>query len=806
MTESKNNNKTTSYSVNETFFIKRDNLYIVPICHYQMEFALEVRKAILEVKPDVIAVELPSTFEEIYIKAVKRFPYLSVIFYQTDDGEYIYFPVEPADPLAEAVRTGLEMNIPLRFIDLDTDDYPLIFDPMPDSYAVKTIGLKDYYELYHLAVDLGEKPAKVTPRDEKREEAMAYHLQQMLNENLKILLVTGMTHVSRILKKLDTPCAIPIGKVSRKNLSIFNLSQSSIREVSGEMPFIISAYEMIRGNHDVEKEIEEAQGKTKEEVNQDESSKILSLAEMRKKLHPEPEKIDKIEIDDEVKALHESLKAHHPDNNIVIELPVEPDELGETENSPVKDVKNELKIKGVPVPESNMERDKRIFQDFMRNLVTRLHGLTESKVTTEPPTFQQKKESFEDWLLRLGKTPEIRKEIVHKFKNCEDRHDELLRFFKKLSSENPSIDRQKLILSLLKQTALFYQENVNEEISTWQFNVFATFSRNYARITGRLLPDTYQLITCARSCADDNYAHEVWDLATYYPWTDTSGAFRTIDIHADEVWLFGKKITLRRKFPFYRKRIMKLPFRERKNERKPGEWTEKFDDSMICSYPPEDLSIENFSSFLRKKGMNILSEDRTRVQQFTTSLLDGIDIRETLRNWHEKKIYVREHVKMSGGVGSVVIIFDEDIDNSKFPWKLTWLGEHHQESDMAFYSTRPTDKIVGPGISRCTYGGFMMTYPPGRVFDVWVDPFYSSAQSKSEVLLMSAIEYSNETNIVHIAAKPPRSYFQSFAGRLGKKIIYIPIGSLSPATLRNIRVFHVLAGHKIRELAKEYIW
>jgi len=28
---------------------------------------------------------------------------------------------------------------------------------------------------------------------------------------------------------------------------------------------------------------------------------------------------------------------------------------------------------------------------------------------------------------------------------------------------------------------------------------------------------------------------------------------------------------------------------------------------------------------------------------------------------------------------------------------------------MAFYSTRYTAKVVGPGISRCEYGGLMLT-------------------------------------------------------------------------------------------------
>jgi Mor family transcriptional regulator len=43
------------------------------------------------------------------------------------------------------------------------------------------------------------------------------------------------------------------------------------------------------------------------------------------------------------------------------------------------------------------------------------------------------------------------------------------------------------------------------------------------------------------------------------------------------------------------------------------------------------------------------------------------------------------------------------------------------------------------------------------------------------------------------------------AERLGRKLIYLPIGQLGPGTLRKIRSFHVLDGHHVREYAEQYI-
>ena len=99
-----------------------------------------------------------------------------------------------------------------------------------------------------------------------------------------------------------------------------------------------------------------------------------------------------------------------------------------------------------------------------------------------------------------------------------------------------------------------------------------------------------------------------------------------------------------------------------------------------------------------------------------------------------------------------------------------------------------------------------MSYPPRRMRDVWSDPDYSDCKKKSEVLLMAAIDYAIEPVIVYVAGSPPRSSMKSFAKRFGKKIVYFPLGQLSPVTLNKLRVFHVLDSHDKRNIADEYIY
>ena len=222
--------------------------------------------------------------------------------------------------------------------------------------------------------------------------------------------------------------------------------------------------------------------------------------------------------------------------------------------------------------------------------------------------------------------------------------------------------------------------------------------------------------------------------------------------------------------------------------------------------------MERFGEFLKKKGTQLLTEEASRVLHFLPVLKMESTLKETIRHWTEKKLYVKVKGKPPGGVGSVVMIFDEDkpeegkIFEEKYPWRTTWLGEHSQESDMAFYSTSVASQVVGPGISRCEYGGFLMSYPPRRMFDVWSDPDYQECRTKAEVLLLAAIDYALKPLIVYVASSPPRSIYKSIARRFGKKVVYIPIGQLSPITLNKLRVFHVLDSQDKREIADEYIF
>jgi hypothetical protein len=376
--------------------------------------------------------------------------------------------------------------------------------------------------------------------------------------------------------------------------------------------------------------------------------------------------------------------------------------------------------------------------------------------------------------------------------------------FRQGMTDGAQIDRRHAQLAVFREAEKAYEANAGERMAHWQRRLLARYTRNLALAGNELTARLFDLTVAARGVADDNYAWEVWDAASRYPAQKTASDVMTVHITGDEMWTETRRIRLRRRLPSAKRRLRPFGLKPRKKEKFPGEWASQLNGTGICSYPPEDLVIEDCGRYLKKKGKSVLSEERVRVEPFTTSILDGIDMRETIRNWHEGRIYVRQFQKIQGEVGSVVVIFDEDRDN-RYPYLTTWLGESQNESDMAFYSTFPFDNLVGPGIGRAEYGGFLLSLPPRRMVDVWQDPDYEFAESKSERLLLAALDYSIHRYVVYVAAKPPRSIFKTIAARAGRTVAYVPVGQLSPAALKKIRVAHVLDGYDKREIAKQYL-
>ncbi len=584
--------------------------YFVPILHYTMECAVEVRKAIEKIQPDCIAVELPEPLQQECLHAAARLPDLTLIHTEDSKGEKKILLAEPCDAAFEALRSALEMRIASFCIDLNVSSYPLYEDHIPDPYAIYRIGLKKYYQL------LRRHPFSPNILDHEREEHMARRLKELSFSYEKIVIVVGMSHVHSISQFLNKNSFVTYPHIEYTKKTLTTPTQETALSIMAEYGWISAHYESWRNHH-----------------------------------------------------------------------------------------------------------------------------------TTQ------------------------------------------------------ALDRQKCIYSLLKAAILPYEQETRTTFPVYGLSLIMRYLRKYAHIKQKLLPDLYQLLTASKSCIDHNFAYEVWKIAVEYPFLRNTDNLPESAASIEEVWGSSKQIW------FHKKNVSKKSsFLKRLKKEKQAIHFTPLNPFTLCSHTPEDGIVEDFSRYIKKKSLSQAREAVSRSIPFSTSLEDGVDVKETIRHCTEKKLFVKTTGKPIAGAGSVVVIFDEDQEPiEKYPWQLTWLGENEQESDMAFFATNYQENVIGPGIAKCTYGGFLLSYPPRRMLDIWTDPDYDVCSSKAEVLTCAAIDYSVKPVIIYVAAHPPKEKLKQYARTQGKKLLYTPISQFSKLAIRKVQIFHVLDGHHRRAIANEYI-
>lgn len=602
---------------------KFQNITLAGVLHYRVEFAIAVNSYIRSERPDCICVELPNALRDDIVSGIRQLPSHSVVLYETADQRNSVLILEGSDGVQEAVRSALELDIPLRFIDPLTLRYPLFSDKLPDAYLIDLLGQKTFLEQASrhaaLALDDDEDNAR-------REDFMASKLQEAAREFDKTLFVGGLAHVPGIVERLKSPQPLPLMKTGVK-------------------------------------------------------AAVLA--------------------------------------------PVHPDSLKK--------------------------------------------GFTEIPRITE---------AFEKW-----------------------RED---------PDQPTPMNRHDMILDLMDRASDYYTRETRDDVPDYVRVAWAKFLRKWLKFKGRLLPELYHLVASARAAFDEDFAYHVHEYLADYAWANDPMDPSSVILNEDNLLFHGHKITLHKKlrtiFRAPRKYRMKAVGSSKWKSHLKRKWeTADPGEVDICSYPPEDVQVEKWGEALMKHANHILQTGRTEAEPFKADFGDGPDIRETLRHYFENRIYVKTEEKGGLEFGSVVVIFDEDKENTEYPFQMTWLGEHSQESDMAFYSTLPGAQVIGPGISRMEHGGFMMSYPPLRMYDIWSDPSFDFVPTRHERLLVAGIAYSEKTGVVYVAAKPPPSRWKKLAKSMGRRIIYIPMGSLNPIHIRRMRTFHMLQNKGVRNYAHDFL-
>ena len=225
-----------------------------------------------------------------------------------------------------------------------------------------------------------------------------------------------------------------------------------------------------------------------------------------------------------------------------------------------------------------------------------------------------------------------------------------------------------------------------------------------------------------------------------------------------------------------------------------------------CSWPPEDELIENFRAHVFDRARAIMGADLAQTEQFTTSIMDGIDIRDTLRHWYEEKIYVKVLPPSRGKLDCVVMLFDSPADPRDYPWRTTWYAEHEEESTLAFFATDFSKELVGPGIALATYGGAMFLFPPvphSRHLARHAARLHRDARRATAGGGLPAIAPARTSPCSPLRRPAPAG--GSWPSSIGKKWVHLPLSQFSDATIQQLRMVHVLNGKQVRSYAADFI-
>ncbi len=382
------------------------------------------------------------------------------------------------------------------------------------------------------------------------------------------------------------------------------------------------------------------------------------------------------------------------------------------------------------------------------------------------------------------------------------------------ADDNLSVDGVKEMV-LEARAALSRQHPRNAQRITPQLlSIYFRYVRNLSLIDRRLTPDLYSLIVAAKQTAGDDFALAIAETARTYPYAElaedhepgadrASGRLRMGLDHA-EVPGWGTAFMVSR-LPGQAVVWRTCELRPRPVPRQQQRWRHRWDPFGMCSWPNEDDRIESFHRHVRDQARAVLGSDLARVEKFTTSVRDGIDIRETLRNWHTGDLYVKVMPPGRGSIEAVVFLFEVPADPQVYTHRATWVAEHSEESTLAFYATDPMQNLVGPGIAQAVYGGALFLFPPRPIPEVWTDPRLQFATTLEERLLAAGFLHSKDRHVAVASPGLPRASWRLLARQFGRKIVHLPLKRFSGQLLERLRTFHVLNGKHVRSYAADYI-
>lgn len=363
---------------------------------------------------------------------------------------------------------------------------------------------------------------------------------------------------------------------------------------------------------------------------------------------------------------------------------------------------------------------------------------------------------------------------------------------------------------LVKSLLIEIRDRMEEEgtvmrIPTGRLATTLRYLRRLEVQENALSPSLYMLAVAVKGVLGDDFASRLVRYAQSYPFQRVTG--QTLKVYPNATRLpwdtdpVPSRNLLRDTPLFWRK----LALRRSPDWKETRQYQKSWNPHEACSHVPEDIRLERYNQEVRKQALRLHLGKRRNSEPFTASLQDGIDLRETLRHWHENRLYVKNEPPLQGRIDTAIFVFDTEHDE-RYPYQCTWYAEHDQESTLSFYSTDPQADLIGPGIGRGRYGGFSLVFPPVHFPDIFQTPIPMPADLRlHERLVYGTLMFAQQPLVAYVATQAPGLRLQNLAKKLGKTLIHVPLQTLGSDGQEKLRTFHMLNGKEIRSIARRFI-
>lgn len=375
-----------------------------------------------------------------------------------------------------------------------------------------------------------------------------------------------------------------------------------------------------------------------------------------------------------------------------------------------------------------------------------------------------------------------------------------------MGEDSMAIDGVKALLLEAREIWMIEQDLENNWLTPQRLSLLLKYVRNLTVMDGRLTPDLYNLALASKQVVGDDYALALLDAARNYPPQRMPSPLDDIGMGIGEIMdSEGEARPCKNRLQGMPRLWRNLPLKPNPPAPEKARWRTQWDPFGQVSYPPEDDRIESFQQHVRQQARLLIGDEQAKTEKFSSSLKDGLDIRETLRNWHTGDIYVRQLPPARGQVEVVVFLFETAADSRRYNWRSTWFAEHEEESTLCFFATPFADNMIGPGIAQALYGGCFFIFPPRPIPDIWQDPRFDFATSMEERLVAGALFHSREKRVVLVGPQRPSARWRKLARSYKRQLVYMPLKRFSHQTVDRLRRFHVLNGKDVRSYAARYI-